>query len=440
MRWPSADSTFHTYDAWPWAGTQGWKWSAAMTPLNPCRSDAADSSMISPGANCSSAAAYPMVAWAMTSSSPSAGERHRPALPAPTYPCRVSLQAFVEEHRRLFVLTGAGCSTESGIPDYRDGDGAWKRQKPIEFQPFMRDPVMRARYWARSLIGWRSFGKAEPNLAHRSLATLERAGPDRAARHPERRRAPPGGRLAAGHRPARPAGPGGLHVLQDRLAPYGMADPPGAAQRGVDRSAGAGRTGRRRRPRRARLQRVRRPDLPAVRRHHQAGRGVLRRERAALAAHPGHRRVGLRGRHARRRLVADGVLRLPVRRRGDPARHPGRGGQPRAVPAPTICCGQGGESGRRDARRARREAWWPRPAARVRRHGPQDARPAGASGLRGTHRGIRALLPARRWRGSPSSARWRWRPTTARSGSVSSRREQAAPDDDDGDGLRNRGE
>jgi NAD-dependent SIR2 family protein deacetylase len=86
------------------------------------------------------------------------------------------LQAFVEQHPRLFVLTGAGCSTESGIPDYRDGDGAWKRPKPIEFQPFMRDPVMRARYWARSLIGWRSFGKAEPNQAHRALAALEGTG------------------------------------------------------------------------------------------------------------------------------------------------------------------------------------------------------------------------------------------------------------------------
>jgi NAD-dependent SIR2 family protein deacetylase len=88
----------------------------------------------------------------------------------------VSLQAFVEDHERLFVLTGAGCSTESGIPDYRDVDGAWKRQKPIEFQPFMREPVTRARYWARSLVGWRSFGRAEPNLGHRSLASLERAG------------------------------------------------------------------------------------------------------------------------------------------------------------------------------------------------------------------------------------------------------------------------
>jgi NAD-dependent SIR2 family protein deacetylase len=88
----------------------------------------------------------------------------------------VSLDAFVDEHRRVFVLTGAGCSTESGIPDYRDDSGAWKRQKPIEFLPFMRDPGMRSRYWARSLIGWRSFGTAEPNLAHRSLAALERAG------------------------------------------------------------------------------------------------------------------------------------------------------------------------------------------------------------------------------------------------------------------------
>jgi len=88
----------------------------------------------------------------------------------------VSLQSFVDEHRRIFVLTGAGCSTESGIPDYRDTNGDWKRRRPIEFQPFMRDPTMRSRYWARSLLGWRSFGRAEPNSAHRSLATLEHAG------------------------------------------------------------------------------------------------------------------------------------------------------------------------------------------------------------------------------------------------------------------------
>jgi NAD-dependent SIR2 family protein deacetylase len=86
------------------------------------------------------------------------------------------LRAFVDAHRRVFVLTGAGCSTDSGIPDYRDLDGAWKRQKPVEYAPFVRDRHTRQRYWARSLIGWRSFGKATPNDAHRALARLEERG------------------------------------------------------------------------------------------------------------------------------------------------------------------------------------------------------------------------------------------------------------------------
>jgi NAD-dependent SIR2 family protein deacetylase len=83
---------------------------------------------------------------------------------------------FIARHERLFVLTGAGCSTESGIPDYRGLDGEWKRQRPMEFQPFMTDPHMRARYWARSLIGWRHIGRAVPNAAHTALAALERLG------------------------------------------------------------------------------------------------------------------------------------------------------------------------------------------------------------------------------------------------------------------------
>ncbi len=88
-----------------------------------------------------------------------------------------ALGDFLSRHRRVFVLTGAGCSTESGIPDYRDTNGDWKRQRPVEFQPFVRDPLMRSRYWARSLIGWRSFGSASPNAAHHALARLERTGP-----------------------------------------------------------------------------------------------------------------------------------------------------------------------------------------------------------------------------------------------------------------------
>jgi NAD-dependent SIR2 family protein deacetylase len=104
--------------------------------------------------------------------------RHRLAPPPadPPLGSAADLREFVGRHPRLLVLTGAGCSTDSGIPDYRDATGAWKRQDPVEFAPFMRDPLVRARYWARSLIGWRSFGTAVPNAAHHALAALERAG------------------------------------------------------------------------------------------------------------------------------------------------------------------------------------------------------------------------------------------------------------------------
>ncbi|RUL70152.1 NAD-dependent protein deacetylase [Dyella choica] len=83
------------------------------------------------------------------------------------------LQHFVARHRRLFVLTGAGCSTDSGIPDYRDIEGGWKRAQPVTYQAFMGEALTRQRYWARSLIGWRRFGKALPNLTHHALARLE---------------------------------------------------------------------------------------------------------------------------------------------------------------------------------------------------------------------------------------------------------------------------
>jgi NAD-dependent SIR2 family protein deacetylase len=96
----------------------------------------------------------------------------------------VSLKDFVDRHRRLFILTGAGCSTSSGIPDYRDADGKWKRLQPVTYQAFMGDETTRRRYWARSLIGWRRFRRARPNDAHRALARLEamiRGQPERFA-------------------------------------------------------------------------------------------------------------------------------------------------------------------------------------------------------------------------------------------------------------------
>ncbi len=86
------------------------------------------------------------------------------------------LRDFIEAHRRLFVLTGAGCSTDSGIPDYRDSKGGWKRPQPVTFQAFMGSEATRRRYWARSLVGWRRFHRAHPNATHHALARLEQQG------------------------------------------------------------------------------------------------------------------------------------------------------------------------------------------------------------------------------------------------------------------------
>ena len=86
------------------------------------------------------------------------------------------LQDFIGRHRRLFILTGAGCSTRSGIPDYRDADGKWKRIQPVTYQAFMAEEATRRRYWARSMLGWRRFNGARPNETHRALAKLEALG------------------------------------------------------------------------------------------------------------------------------------------------------------------------------------------------------------------------------------------------------------------------
>jgi NAD-dependent SIR2 family protein deacetylase len=83
------------------------------------------------------------------------------------------LAAFIARYRRLFVLTGAGCSTDSGIPDYRDASGNWKRPPPVSFEAFMGSDAARRRYWARSFVGWQHLRRAEPGGAHAALARLE---------------------------------------------------------------------------------------------------------------------------------------------------------------------------------------------------------------------------------------------------------------------------
>lgn len=86
------------------------------------------------------------------------------------------LRNFIERHPRLAVLTGAGVSTDSGIPDYRDAAGAWKCAPPMQHQQFMTSHAARQRYWARALVGFRALHRARPGDAHRALARLEDAG------------------------------------------------------------------------------------------------------------------------------------------------------------------------------------------------------------------------------------------------------------------------
>ncbi|TGN40707.1 NAD-dependent protein deacetylase [Marinobacter confluentis] len=86
------------------------------------------------------------------------------------------LADFIRRHPRLLILTGAGVSTDSGIPDYRDGEGSWKRRQPVQHGDFMASQQVRQRYWGRSLIGWPIIRNATPNPAHQRIAELEKRG------------------------------------------------------------------------------------------------------------------------------------------------------------------------------------------------------------------------------------------------------------------------
>ena len=103
------------------------------------------------------------------------------SLPSPPGPVAVSSLGRIDELTELvarggvMVLSGAGLSTESGIPDYRGPDGT-RRVTPMQYAEFIGSSEARRRYWARSYIGWQRFNRAAPNSGHRAVATLQRAG------------------------------------------------------------------------------------------------------------------------------------------------------------------------------------------------------------------------------------------------------------------------
>lgn len=88
----------------------------------------------------------------------------------------LELAALIREAGTVTVLTGAGVSTGSGIPGYRDREGNWQHPPPVQFADFVSRDSVRRRYWARSFAGWSRIAGAAPNPAHRSLSALEEAG------------------------------------------------------------------------------------------------------------------------------------------------------------------------------------------------------------------------------------------------------------------------
>jgi NAD-dependent SIR2 family protein deacetylase len=84
--------------------------------------------------------------------------------------------ATLMRQRPFVAITGAGLSTASGIPAYRDAQGQWQHPRPVQHQAFMRDEAVRRRYWARSYVGWPTMGQAAPNAGHLALAELAQRG------------------------------------------------------------------------------------------------------------------------------------------------------------------------------------------------------------------------------------------------------------------------
>ena len=89
------------------------------------------------------------------------------------------LESFVNDSRHLFILSGAGLSTESGLPDYRSKDvGLYERtnRRPMMYQEFLKSSSARQKYWARNFVGWPWFSKAQPNASHLAIYEWEQSG------------------------------------------------------------------------------------------------------------------------------------------------------------------------------------------------------------------------------------------------------------------------
>ncbi len=89
---------------------------------------------------------------------------------------RQSLAEFLEQSARAVVFTGAGVSTESGIPDFRSPGGIWTRMKPIMFQDYMASEDIRAEAWRRKFAMEREFSAAKPNDGHKAIAAMVSRG------------------------------------------------------------------------------------------------------------------------------------------------------------------------------------------------------------------------------------------------------------------------
>lgn len=89
---------------------------------------------------------------------------------------RLCLIEYLRKARSLYIFTGAGISTDSGIPDYRGPTGVWKNRRPIEYDSFMNSHEARVKYWEYKLEWWQNNRDAQPNMIHKAIVALEKAG------------------------------------------------------------------------------------------------------------------------------------------------------------------------------------------------------------------------------------------------------------------------